>query len=84
MPAGTAYPTGGRPIGVFARVATRAFYYQLLMPGFAGYDELLATLREAVGDIDVRRMTLTAEELHERWPDGALWEALSSWDGAAA
>lgn len=43
--AGLAYPSNGRPIAIFVRIATRTFRYRLLMPGAHGYREARTYLK---------------------------------------
>ncbi len=45
---GLEYPTKGRPIAVFVRVATRTFRYRLLMPGDSAYRRAAAYLAQNV------------------------------------
>ena len=57
---GLAYPTAGRPIGVFIRVRPRAFLYHLSMPGTDGHDELVEYLDDHWTGRADRRRRLTA------------------------
>jgi hypothetical protein len=43
---GLPYPSKGRPIGIFVRVATRTFRYRLLMPGDSGHRQALQFLNQ--------------------------------------
>jgi len=74
---GIPYPTTGRPIGVFLRLATGEFVYSLLLPddpGYRGIDAVLAS-RSTGRAGQMRRVRLTADELHSAWPDAPLWRA---------
>lgn len=74
---GIDYPTNGRPIGVFIRVATRTFFYRLLLPDDTEYDTVRAFLVELAGPGQrVDRMMserTTVEALRVAWPDAPFW-----------
>lgn len=74
---GIPYPTSGRPIGVFLRLATGEFVYSLLLPDNPGYHAIDAVLASRwTGRADqMRRVRLTGDELHSAWPDAPLWRA---------
>jgi hypothetical protein len=63
--AGLPYPTEGRPIGIFVRIATRTFRYRLLMPGtrlYAQTNRFLSTHSLQVGT-RVRRLVTSLAAL---------------------
>jgi hypothetical protein len=62
---GLSYPSRGRPIGVFVRVATRTFRYRLLMPATQGYREANEYLKVHVSQQEhrVRRLLTTVRTL---------------------
>ena len=68
--AGLAYPTAGRPIGVFLKLGTRRFRYSLLMPGHDDYAAVEAFLRDRVVPPPrrVRRLRLPYDELRQLLP----------------
>lgn len=69
------YPEGAfRPIAVFLRSATRKFRYRLLMPGEPSYNHVLRILAQRwTGHAGrVRRVTMSADELRQAWPDSPL------------
>lgn len=68
---GLPYPTTGRPIGVFRRIATRTFYYTLVMPGSGDHTTLNALLsRGAVVNAQrMRRIVVPAPDLATVWPE---------------
>lgn len=69
--AGLNYPTTGRPIGVFRRIATRTFYYTLLMPTQPGHNLLsgLLTARAQVANANrMKRIIVTSVDLAAAWP----------------
>jgi len=76
---GRTYPGQGRPIGVFVRVATRQFVYQLVMPGDEPYPVLDAFLsRHWSGLPDrMRRVEVEADKLRREWPNKPFWQAVS-------
>ncbi len=45
------YPVGGRPIGIFIKIATRMFIYRLTLPGDVDYDEISVYL----DDINIQK-----------------------------
>ena len=76
---GLPYPTNGRPVGVFVKVATRTFPYMLVMPGDAGHAELTALL-DANVNVPVGRMkraVFTAGQVQAAWPTSPLWGPLT-------
>lgn len=62
---GLNYPNEGRPIGVFVRVATRAFRYRLIMPGSKSHRSALEFLKKNTPQSEraVRRIITTASEV---------------------
>ena len=56
--AGLLYPSRGRPIGIFVRVATRTFRYHLLMPGTKDHTRISKFLKRrcSVGPNRMRRI----------------------------
>ncbi len=77
--AGLAYPTIGRPIGVFVRIATRTFTYMLVMPGDFSYAALTQLLHSAVPapGREVRRFVFPAQRVKNVWPTSPLWSPLT-------
>ena len=76
---GLPYPTNGRPIGVFVRVAARTFTYMLLMPNdpaHAAMDALLKAAKPVTG-LRMRRVVFTAQAVQTAWPSSPLWQQLS-------
>ena len=75
---GLAYPASGRPIAVFARVASRTFPYMLLMPGDDGHSQM-KTLLDAPDTGPANRMreiVFAAEQVKAAWPAAPLWGKL--------
>lgn len=74
---GLDYPTQGRPIAVFVKVAARTFRYRLLMPNDPAYltvQRFLASKAPVLpGPNRIRRVQVTAAELQAAWPDSPLW-----------
>lgn len=70
---GLDYPEEGRPIGIFIRVATRTFFYRLLLPGDSQYDTVLDILDQWGDGSDVRRLRMTVEQLRQEWPGAPFW-----------
>ena len=72
---GIPYPDTGRPTAVFARVGTRAFLYELLMPSNLEYDAVQSALalRKPFGP-SMRRELFQAEELFDLAPGLSIWE----------
>jgi hypothetical protein len=60
---GFPYPSRGRPIAVFVRVATRTFRYRLLMPGTQGYREASEYLK-AHGSQQAHRVRRMLTNVH--------------------
>ena len=73
--AGKPYPTTGRPIGVFIRLAPRTFRYRLLMPSDPDYPIVNAALRSMwKGRADrMRRVPTTTAVIANIWPNSPLW-----------
>lgn len=71
--AGLDYPTNGRPIGVFIHMATRTFFYRLLLPGDDQYDVVRRILDRRSGEGEVRRLRMTVEQLRREWPRAPFW-----------
>jgi hypothetical protein len=63
--AGLPYPSRGRPIAIFVRIATRTFRYRLLMPGTRNYAEASRYLKHHSLDIGihVRRLVTNVKAL---------------------
>lgn len=75
--AGRAYPTNGRPIGVFVRTAAMEFRYMLLMPGTRHHQraaEILAQYSTSPRS-RARRLRMRLEDVRNVWPDLPLWPA---------
>ncbi len=76
--AGIPYPDpgAGRPIGVFIRVATRAFLYRLILPSDKEYGAVSVLLEKHVGKSRPRMRTLriTVAELRRKWPNAPFWK----------
>ncbi|WP_157378820.1 phospholipase D family protein [Burkholderia ubonensis] len=72
---GLAYPVEERPIGLFAKIATKSFLYMLLMPGSMGYQQMthLLDTQEATRPDRMRRFVFDASEVKEAWPDAPIW-----------
>lgn len=74
---GIPYPTNGRPIGVFVRMAVRTFFYRLLLPGDAEHDKVRRILEQKAGPNHrsnrMRAERMTVEELRREWPTSPLW-----------
>jgi HKD family nuclease len=73
--AGLSYPSAGRPITVFVKIAPRTFRYRLLMPNDTGYgviNALLGTMWAGRSD-RMRRIITNTEILRQAWPDSPLW-----------
>jgi hypothetical protein len=64
---GLEYPSRGRPIAIFVRIATRTFRYRLLMPGTQGYREANDYLKtNAVHEANrVRRLLTNVRTLRD-------------------
>lgn len=76
--AGGAYPDDGRrPLGVFVRLETGDFRYQVIMPGDAGWAEADAFLtgRWAGPGRELRRVSTTVADLRAVLPASPLWAA---------
>lgn len=76
---GKTYPTQGRPIGVFVRVAARTFTYMLLMPTDAGHDQLVRLLNSTMPSpgTKMRRIVFLASEVRAAWSMSPLWNQLT-------
>jgi hypothetical protein len=64
-----AYPTSGRPIGVFVRFPDGVFRYKLIWPGESGHEELTRFLTHTEGADGVRRHATRLASLRAAWPD---------------
>lgn len=76
---GKTYPSVGRPIGVFVRVAARTFTYMLLMPNDPAHGQVLALLDNVnphPGN-KMRRIVFPAVEVRNVWPASPLWNQLT-------
>lgn len=74
--------TEGRPIGVYLRVATRAFWYHLLMPKMPGYDVVLQMLAQHLPQTgarkdEMRSIRMTSATLRQQWPTAPFWRVES-------
>lgn len=77
---GKNYPTVGRPIGVYIRVATRTFFYRLLFPDdpeFSTVDDLLRSHAGAPGN-KMRTVRMTVADLRREWPNAPFWKLPST------
>ncbi|MFL9885016.1 phospholipase D family protein [Paraburkholderia agricolaris] len=76
---GLGYPVGGRPIGLFVKVAARTFLYMLLMPGSAGYMQMTQLLdsREPPRVDRMRRIVFDASDVKNAWPGAPVWQRLT-------
>lgn len=73
--AGLTYPTTGRPIGVFVRIATRLFVYKLVMPGDQPHGALESFLQahSTVPLGRMKRVRTDSDTLKAAWPTSPLW-----------
>jgi hypothetical protein len=72
------YPSDGRPIGVFFRLNTGDFLYQLILPDDPGYSELEALLTShfpGSSPHHMRRIDVSVDALRAAWPNSPLWIA---------
>lgn len=76
---GLAYPTDGRPVGVFAKVGARTFVYMLLMPGSAGHAAMALLLDQtAIAPPGrMRRIVYKAADVQMVWPASPIWGRLT-------
>ena len=76
---GIAYPSKGRPIGVFVKVAVRTFLYMLVMPTDADQVPLNKLLAAAVPTPGrkMRQAVFSAKEVMTAWPTSPLWSPLA-------
>lgn len=76
---GLAYPTNGRPIGVFAKVGARTFVYMLLLPTQPGHQEMARLLdgSKAAAGMRLRRNVFTAAAVRAAWPGAPFWRPLT-------
>lgn len=76
--AGIAYPdlNLGRPIGVYIRVATRTFFYRLLLPNDIEFQSVSRILNQRSGNpgIKMRSVRMTVEELRQSWARAPFWK----------
>jgi len=74
---GVDYPSDGRPIGVFLRLATDEFLYMLLLPDSPHYPAVSGFIESHwTGRADrMRRVRTNVEELRAAWPNAPLWQA---------
>jgi hypothetical protein len=65
---GLAYPSKGRPIAIFVRVATRTFRYRLLMPGDLGYRQAARFLNQRAPQDgnQMQRFVTTVKEVRNK------------------
>ena len=68
-------PAIGRPIGVFVRMATRTFFYRLMMPSDPEYATVRNILQNRVGPSGqrMRSMRMTVAGLRADWPNAPFW-----------
>jgi HKD family nuclease len=73
---GLAYPSTGRPIGIFIRVSVRMFIYQLVMPNDAIHEKVAQYLQQVwKGRADrMRHLTLKAKEIENGFPELPFWK----------
>lgn len=73
---GLAYPSSGRPIGVFIRMATRTFRYRLLMPTDADFKVVESYLTNVAGAAGtrMRETRLRVDDLKKVWPGAPFWK----------
>lgn len=76
---GKIYPSVGRPIGVFVRVAVRTFTYMLLMPNDPTHGQVLTLLNNVNPHPGnrMRRIVFSAIEVRNVWPTSPLWNQLT-------
>lgn len=84
--AGIPYPTNGRPIGVFIRMAAFAFFYRLLLPDDQEFRRVYDILERREGppvtitqrDDRTKRIMrstrMTVAELRAEWPTSPFWQ----------
>jgi hypothetical protein len=72
---GLRYPSSGRPIAVFVRIAARTFRYRLVMPSDPNHSILDALLRSLWKGPSsrMRRVVTNSDLLKEAWPNAPLW-----------
>lgn len=72
---GLPYPTNGRPIGVFVRVATRTFFYRLMLPDDPEYGVVLSLLERRAGPParEMRAERMSVADLRREWPNSPFW-----------
>lgn len=72
---GIPYPTTGRPIGVFIRVATRTFFYRLILPTDSEFATVRALLERRAGrpTSKMRSVRMTVNDLRREWPTSPFW-----------
>lgn len=70
----------GRPIGVFIRVATRTFFYRLLMPNDSEYGTVSDLLQRKAGapGNNMRTARISVRELRAEWPTAPFWNLPST------
>lgn len=68
-------PKRGRPIGVFVRVATRTFFYRLMLPNDPEYAVVSALLDHHKGPPQdrMRSVRMTVANLRTEWPNSPFW-----------
>lgn len=78
--AGIPYPNNGRPIGVFIRVATRTFFYRLMLPSDPEYLTVSGLLQRRAGAPATRMRTarMTVVNLRDEWPNSPFWRLPST------
>lgn len=74
---GLSYPLNGRPIGIFVKISDRTFLYELFMPDYDNYEQILAFMdSKAKASDKMRRMVVKVEECFKNCPDLAIWNNL--------
>lgn len=75
--AGIPYPPEGegRPIGVYIRVATRTFFYRLMLPADPEYATVRTLLERRAGAASrlMRTTQMTVADLRREWPTAPFW-----------
>lgn len=75
------YPAKGRPVAVFVRQLTGIFLYRLVLPNDAAAHTAVSDLLEVKWNgptRQMRRVTTTATELQEYWPDAPFWRVATT------
>lgn len=77
---GLDYPSGKeRPIGVFVKVSSRDFMYELLMPGDEAYNACIEVLdNKEPYSTRMRRIRYRCQEIYQKTSSLALWKRLDA------